>query len=218
MNFITIAANDILLAKTTMYCNNADTMSEISKNLGYSLEYLRKARGLTQDQLAHISGIPRTTLSHMESGEGNPSLKTLSKLALALGVPYEELITAPKPSCVLVRNHELKKHKRSQGKVNKVELLPRPIPGLQFERLELEAYALLIGTPHSKGTREYFTCTKGRIAVIVEGDDYSLEGGDVLAFPGDRKHTYKNIENTVSEGISIVVLHYPEFEPLRVES
>lgn len=195
----------------TIYCNIDDTMSNISKNLGESLEYLRKARGLTQDQLAKISGIPRTTLSHIESGEGNPSLTTLSKLALALGVSYEELLSAPKSSCILMRNHELKKHQRAQGKVNKVELLPRPIPGLQFERLELQAFALLIGTPHSKGTREYFTCTKGRIVVIIEGGEYILEEGDVLAFLGDRKHTYKNLEDTESQGISIVALHYPEF-------
>lgn len=199
----------------TIYCNIDDTMSNISKNLGESLEYLRKARGLTQDQLAKISGIPRTTLSHIESGEGNPSLTTLSKLALALGVPYEELLSAPKPSCILMRNHELKKHQRAQGKVNKVELLPRPIPGLQFERLELQAFALLIGTPHSKGTREYFTCTKGRIVVIIEGGEYILKEGDVLAFLGDRKHTYKNLEDTESQGISIVALHYPEFAPVK---
>lgn len=192
-------------------------MSDISKNLGESVEYLRKSRGLTQDQLAKISGIPRTTLSHIESGEGNPSLTTLSKLALALGVPYEEILSAPRSSCILMRNHELKKHQRAQGKVNKVELLPRPIPGLQFERLELQAYALLIGTPHTKGTREYFTCIKGRIAVIIEGSEYFLEEGDVLAFLGDRKHTYKNLEGTESQGISIVALHYPDFTPMKLD-
>jgi len=184
-------------------------MSEISKNLGVSLDYLRKVRGLTQGQLAKISGIPRTTLSHMESGMGNPSLKTLSKLAAALGVPYEELLVAPKPACLLIRNHELKKHQRSQGQVNKVELLPKPIPGLQFERLEFQHHALLVGTPHSKGTQEYFTCIKGRISVTVEGDTYVLDRGDVVAFPGDRKHVYQNLEGFESDGISIVVLHYP---------
>jgi transcriptional regulator with XRE-family HTH domain len=200
----------------TIHCSIADKMSDIRKNLGESLDYLRKARGLTQEQLAKISGIPRTTLSHIESGEGNPSLTTLSKLALALGVPYEELLSAPKSSCILMRNHELKKHQRAQGKVSKVELLPRPIPGLQFERLELQAHALLVGTPHSKGTREYFTCTKGRIAVMIEGSEFILEEGDVLAFLGDRKHSYKNLDGTESQGISIVALHYPEFAPVKM--
>jgi transcriptional regulator with XRE-family HTH domain len=182
-------------------------MSEISKNLGANLDYLRKARGLTQGQLAHLAGIPRTTLSHIESGTGNPSLKTLSKLALALGIHYEELLSAPKPACNLVQSHELKRHERSQGKVLKIELLPKPVPGLQFERLELQGHALLVGTPHSKGTREYFTCTKGRMSVRVEGDEYILNEGDVLAFPGDRKHPYLNQLGSPSEGISIVILH-----------
>lgn len=210
MNTFILPENDRLLTKMTIYWHDADMMSEISKNLSASLEYLRKARGLTQEQLAKISGIPRTTLSHMESGGGNPSLKTLSKLALALGVPYEELLIAPKPSCILIRNHELTKHSRARNTVKKVELLPKPIPGLQFERLEFQSYAMLVGTPHSKGTREYFTCTKGRISVTVEGEKYSLHAGDVMAFPGDRKHTYQNLEGFESEGISIVVLHYPD--------
>ena len=182
-------------------------MSEISKNLGANLDYLRKARGLNQEQLGYVSGIPRTTISHIESGAGNPSLKTLSKLALALGIHYEELLSAPKPACHLVRSHDLQKQTRSQGKATKIELLPKPVPGLQFERLELKAHALLIGTPHSKGTREYFTCTKGSIMVRVEGDEYVLLEGDVLAFPGDRKHAYMNQQEAPSEGISIVILH-----------
>lgn len=182
-------------------------MKDIGKNLGANLEYLRKARGLTQDQLAHIAGIPRTTLSHIESGAGNPSLKTLSKLAMALGVHYEELLSAPKPSCHLIRRQDLRQQTRSQGKATKVELLPKPVPGLQFERIELQGHALLVGTPHSKGTREFFTCTKGQVMVRVEGDEYVLDEGDVLAFPGDRKHAYINQQDVPSEGISIVVLH-----------
>ncbi len=39
-----------LLSKMTIRWHNANTMSDISKSLGDSLEYLRKARGLTQGQ------------------------------------------------------------------------------------------------------------------------------------------------------------------------
>ena len=192
----------------TIYRILAKKMSNVSKNLAASLEYLRKARGLTQAQLAQVSGIPRTTLAHLESGEGNPALNTLNKLALALGVPFEELLVAPKPPCILIRNHNLKKHTRSRGAVNKVELFPKPIPGIQFERLELQGYALMVGTPHTKGTREYFTCTKGQVSLSVEGQPYILNEGDVLAFPGDRRHTYKNLDSTESIGISVVALSF----------
>jgi len=63
----------------------------------------------------------------------------------------------------------LKQQVRAQNTAVKVILLPDPVPGLQFERLDLQPQALMIGTPHSKGTREYFTCTLGRMVIFVDG-------------------------------------------------
>ncbi len=53
---------------------------------------------------------------------------------------------------------------------------------------------------------------------MLEGSEYILAEGDVLAFLGDRKHTYKNLEGTESQGISIIALHYPDFAPIKLGS
>ncbi|MBY0292850.1 MAG: helix-turn-helix domain-containing protein [Alphaproteobacteria bacterium] len=180
--------------------------SQIIHNLGHNLTFLRKSRGLTQNQLAQVSGIPRSTLSYIESGQGNPSLKMLITIASVLGVTLEELLAPPRPSCLLIKENQLKHQRRSQGQAIKVSLLPDPIPGLQFERITLKPKGLMLGTPHSKGTKEYFTCTQGCISIFVEGEDYTLNKGDVLAFPGDCKHSYNNLDSNESQGISIVVL------------
>jgi transcriptional regulator with XRE-family HTH domain len=180
--------------------------SGIVQNLGKNLEFLRKSRGLTQGKLAKASGIPRTTLSYIETGQGNPSLKILAALAATLGVSIEELLSSPRPSCLLVKEFNLKRQTRTRGQAEIVTLLPDPVPGLQFERLKLNPSSLLMGVPHSKGTKEYFTCIRGRISVSVEGEEFTLTVGDVLAFPGDRKHSYRNLELVESQGISIVVL------------
>lgn len=190
----------------TIGCHNDSMTSGIIQNLGKNLEFLRKSRGLTQGKLAKTSGIPRTTLSYIESGQGNPSLKILTSLASTLGVSIEELLSAPRPSCLLIKEADLKRNSRARGQAEVVTLLPDPIPGLQFERLTLKPSSLLMGIPHSKGTKEYFTCILGGIAVTVEGEEFSLKVGDVLAFPGDRKHSYRNLEQIESQGISIVVL------------
>lgn len=189
-----------------IFCHNAYMTTKIVQNLGKNVEFLRKSRGLTQSKLAHSSGIPRTTLSYIESGQGNPSLNSLGALASSLGVSIEELLSSPRPSCLLVKNPDLKRQPRAKGQAEIITLLPDPLPGLQFERLSLNPSAVILGIPHSKGTREYFTCTQGRISVAVEGQAYTLETGDVLAFPGDQKHSYRNLETIESQGISIVVL------------
>lgn len=49
----------------------------------------RESQGLTQEQLATASGINRADISRLENGSGNPSLRTLKKLATGLGKHLE---------------------------------------------------------------------------------------------------------------------------------
>lgn len=45
----------------------------------------RKRTGLTQRQLAEKTGIAQSNTSKLETGGGNPSLKTLQRLAAGMG-------------------------------------------------------------------------------------------------------------------------------------
>ncbi len=46
----------------------------------------RKATGLTQKELAEKTGIAQGDISKLESGNVNPSLKTLQRLAIGMGM------------------------------------------------------------------------------------------------------------------------------------
>ena len=46
----------------------------------------RKEKGLTQQQLAEITGIQQADISRLENGTGNPSLRTLKRLAAGMGM------------------------------------------------------------------------------------------------------------------------------------
>lgn len=45
----------------------------------------RKASGLTQKQLAEITGIAQADISKMDNGNASPSLRTLQRLASGMG-------------------------------------------------------------------------------------------------------------------------------------
>lgn len=45
----------------------------------------REENHLTQNQLAHATGIHQTNISKLESGTANPSLRTLKRLAAGMG-------------------------------------------------------------------------------------------------------------------------------------
>lgn len=46
----------------------------------------RKAKRITQKQLSEITGIAQGDISKLENGLGNPSIKTLQRLANGLGM------------------------------------------------------------------------------------------------------------------------------------
>ena len=55
-------------------------------NLIQSIKSRREMLNVTQETLAELSGISPRTLKQFESGKGNPTLQTISKLADALGL------------------------------------------------------------------------------------------------------------------------------------
>ncbi len=62
--------------------------------LAVRVRTLRAERGLSQEALAHEAGIDRTYQSQIERGVGNPSLKVLCAIAVALNVELNDLLRA----------------------------------------------------------------------------------------------------------------------------
>lgn len=62
-------------------------MSDIFIVLGRRIRQERKARGLTQQQLAELVGMDTGHLSRVEHGKAVPSINAVKKIADALGLP-----------------------------------------------------------------------------------------------------------------------------------
>jgi transcriptional regulator with XRE-family HTH domain len=176
----------------------------IAARLSKNLQQLREARGVTQQQMAKLAGMPRATWTHLESGESNPTLSVLYRAAQALGVSMEELVSEPKaglrhyPKDILpVRN---------PGDATVRKLLPDPSPGMEIERIELPPQGRMPGSPHTPGTREYLTCERGRLLLVASGERWELDPGDVVVFRGDQRHSYANPGDTLAVGYSVVTL------------
>ena len=68
-------------------------LSNLYPDLSYNIRYLRKESNLTQKALADKANISFRTIQNYENGLTPPSLKTIEKIALALGVSVERLIS-----------------------------------------------------------------------------------------------------------------------------
>lgn len=54
-----------------------------------TLKEKRESLGLTQEKLAQLSNLPRTTITKVESGSRNATLETILRIAEALGTSVE---------------------------------------------------------------------------------------------------------------------------------
>ncbi len=59
---------------------------------GRALRRLRLAAGITQEQLGLESGVQRNFVSLIETGQNQPTITTIFKLARALGIKPSELV------------------------------------------------------------------------------------------------------------------------------
>jgi transcriptional regulator with XRE-family HTH domain len=186
---------------------NDESLSELSEHLGRNLRSIRELRGLTQQQLADLCDVPRSTVANVEVGGSNPTLSVLVRLAGSMHFSIEELLARPRVRCQVFSADSLPTLESKRGGGSKLrKLLPHPIPGMAIDRLELAAGARFPGSPHAPGTHEFLYCERGKIRLWVGGEQFDLALGSVAAFPGDQRHSYENPGSTVAVGFSVVSL------------
>lgn len=71
---------------------------QLGAQFGPILRHRRVEQGLTQEQLAEVSGLHRTEISLLERGERKPILETIVGLCRGLGVTPAELLAEVKVS------------------------------------------------------------------------------------------------------------------------
>jgi transcriptional regulator with XRE-family HTH domain len=165
---------------------------------------------MSQSQLSKISGLPKSTINHIEGGASSPSVDSVEALASALGVSLEELLSAP-TAAVDIRDESqmpILKDRPRGGKV--VRLLPDPFPGLDLYIVEIEAGGLLSGTVQSPRGRKFAYCLSGAIQLQVAGNSYTIKRGSTVVFPGDESHSFRNQGTTKAQLFSIHFYAEPE--------
>ncbi len=180
-----------------------DDPGDTAAHLGANVRRLREARGLSQQQMAKLAGLPRPTWASLESGGANPTLSVLSRASTALQVSIEELIGPPRTAAQLFRSGEIRARKRQGATLR--PLIPESLAGLDISRMELAPGGAMTGVPHPAGTREYLTCERGRIELVASGERWELGPGDALVFRGDQRHSYRNLDaSRAAVAISVV--------------
>ena len=152
---------------------------KLSTTIAANLKRLRLARQVSQQRLSELSGVPRPTLAHLESGAANPTLAVVLKVSEALRVPLEELLQEPEPLISHYGGHELPT--RSLRGSRQQRLLAEANSALGFERIELTPRGHSRVKAGSPGNRHHLFCEAGAVTLVAEGESSVLAAGEGAA-------------------------------------
>lgn len=178
-----------------------------SASLARNIKRLRERRGLTQQELAETSGVPRPTIANLESGTANPTLAVVLRVAGTLGATVEDLVTGTGPRAVIHPVKGLPEKRRTGTAVRR--LIPEGFRPAEFERLEIAPGARLGARAEAPGTREFLACESGDLELLLGVDVLRLGSGDVAALIADQPRDYANRGRRAAIAYRIVVAAGP---------
>ena len=71
-------------------------INEINRKIGIRIKIERYNRKISQERLAELSELNRTTIGSVERGEISPTIETLYKIAAALDIELHDLVNITK--------------------------------------------------------------------------------------------------------------------------
>jgi len=176
-----------------------DTTTRIDVALdavGPRLKRLRTNRGVTLSELSETTGISKSTLSRLETGQRKPSLELLLPLAQAYRVPLDELVGAPDVADPRVRLKPRRVHGRTV-----IPLTPNP-GGVQAWKILIPAGQSQPELKSHEGY-EWIYVLAGKMRLILGEHDLVMAAGEVAEFDTRLPHWFGSAHGEPAEVLSL---------------
>jgi transcriptional regulator with XRE-family HTH domain len=178
------------------HVDEAAAMTSVLDQVGPRLKRLRSQRGVTLTALSEVTGISKSTLSRLETGQRRPSLELLLPLAQAYRVALDDLVGAPEVGDPRIRL----KPRRVNGRT--VLPLTRQPGGVQ-------AWKIIIPRTQSKPNPrvhegyEWLYVLSGRMRLILGDQDLVLGVGEAAEFDTKLPHWFGSTGEGAAEVLSL---------------
>ena len=171
------------------------TIPGVLAEVGPRLKRLRQRRGITLTALAGKTGISKSTLSRLESGQRKPSLELLLPLAEAHQVPLNELVGAPEVGDPRIR---LKPRVRNG----------RMVFPLTQQSSGVHVWKVVIPPERDRKLRrhdgyEWLYVLSGNMRLILGEHDITMGPGEVAEFDTQLPHWFGPADDVPVEILSV---------------
>ena len=164
--------------------------------VGARLKRLRTQRRMTLTGVAKATGISKSTMSRLETGQRRPTLELLLALSHAYRVPLDDLVAAPEEG-----------DPRLQLKPGRVK--GRTVIPLTRQPDGMQAWKIIIPTskvtpePRAHDGYEWIYVLSGHMRVVLGDRDWVLGPGEVASFDTTVPHWFGSTGDEPAEILSI---------------
>lgn len=180
---------------------------DAGKRIGANLRQFRVNRGISLEALAKQIGVSKLTLIKIESGEANPTLSVIWKIANGLNIPVTALLSIESDVSIARKKDGLKLI--SSNDVFVAEPLFHSHGLFELYRGYLQPRGEYLSEAHRPGVTEFVTVMSGQLTVEVDGDTYHLDEYDSIRFKADRPHRYANPSSSLTILHFVISYHHP---------
>jgi transcriptional regulator with XRE-family HTH domain len=178
-----------------MSCMTGDPDVAVGE-VGSRLKRVREQRGLTLTAVAQTTGISKSTLSRLETGQRRPTLELLLALSTAYRVPLDDLVAAPDVGDPRIRL----KPDRVKGRI--VIPLTRQPEGQQAWKIVIPK-SKVEPEPRAHDGHEWIYVLSGRMRLVLGDQDWVLGPGEVAEFDTRVPHWFGSTGAGPAEILSI---------------
>jgi transcriptional regulator with XRE-family HTH domain len=164
--------------------------------VGARLKRIRLRRRITLTGLANTTGLSKSTLSRLETGQRRPTLELLLALSKAYRVPLDDLVGAPEVGDTRIH--------LKPGQVKGMTVIP-----LTRQPDGMQAWKIVIPTskvkpePRAHDGYEWIYVLSGHLRLILGDQDWILGPGEVAEFDTGVPHWFGSTGHDPAEILSI---------------
>ena len=172
------------------------TVATALEQVGPRLKGVRTQRRMTLTGVAERTGISKSTLSRLETGQRRPTLELLLALSQLYRVPLDDLVGAPEVGDPRIRL------KPSRVKGRTVLPLTRQPDGMQAWKIVLPT-SQVNPDPRAHDGYEWIYVLSGRMRLVLGDKDWVLGAGEVAEFDTQVPHWFGSTGEAPAEILSI---------------
>jgi len=176
-----------------------DAITTALAEVGPRLRRLRTQRNVTLVELSEATGISKSTLSRLESGQRKPSLELLLPIAAAHHMPLDELVGAP-----AVGDPRVRLEPRTRN--------GRLVVPLTQGRTGMAVWKVVIPPERERRLRthtgyEWLYVLAGEMQLIIGEHDITMRPGEVAEFDTRLPHWFGPVGDEPVEILSVHSSH-----------